>query len=112
MIPTEAGVMDERTPPLQAIIVAPEQGLPIKPFGLNMNVLFATEATGNAISVIIPWHVSTYCKRHGFYEDVFDRGIDMQILRLRRKRETDPSPARAWRWLCLYPTGRATLTNL
>src|SRR5689334_4269546 len=42
--------------PSQAIIVAPEQALMIKPFGLNMKVLLTTEATGGAVSVIIAWH--------------------------------------------------------
>ena len=48
--------MDERTPPLRATIVKPEQGLPIKPFGLDVKVLLTTEATGGAISVLIAWH--------------------------------------------------------
>jgi quercetin dioxygenase-like cupin family protein len=56
LIPIGAYIMDERTPPLQATIVTPEQGLAIKPFGLDMKVLLATEATGGAISVIIAWH--------------------------------------------------------
>lgn len=46
-----------RTPlPLEPIIVAPEQALMIRPFGLNMKVLLTTEATGGAVSVIIGWH--------------------------------------------------------
>jgi len=30
--------------------------LSIKPFGLNMDVLLTTEATGGATSVIVAWH--------------------------------------------------------
>src|SRR5713226_5090882 len=48
--------MDARRSPLQATIVKPEQALPIKPFGLDMNVLLTTEATGGAISVIMGCH--------------------------------------------------------
>jgi hypothetical protein len=48
--------MDARTSPLQATIVKPEQALSIKPFGLDMKVLVATEASGGAISVIMAWH--------------------------------------------------------
>ena len=48
--------MDPTTAPLQATIVTREQALPIKPFGLDMRVLLATEATGGAISVIMAWH--------------------------------------------------------
>jgi quercetin dioxygenase-like cupin family protein len=48
--------MDARTLPLQAAIVAPEQALMIKPFGLNMKVLLTSEATGGAISVVMAWH--------------------------------------------------------
>jgi hypothetical protein len=29
--------------------------------------------------------------RHGIHEDIFDRSVDAQILRLRRKSEADPS---------------------
>ena len=35
----------------QAIIVKPEQALPIKPFGLEMKVLLTTEATGGALII-------------------------------------------------------------
>jgi mannose-6-phosphate isomerase-like protein (cupin superfamily) len=42
--------------PSQATIVAPEQALMIKPFGLNMKVQLTTEATGGAVSIIIRWH--------------------------------------------------------
>ena len=48
--------MDLRPSPLQATIVWPEQALRIKPFGLDMKVLLATEATGGAISVLMGWH--------------------------------------------------------
>src|SRR4029453_8490358 len=44
-----------RTSPLQAVIVEPEQALPIKPFGLDLKVLLTTEATGGAISVLMGW---------------------------------------------------------
>jgi mannose-6-phosphate isomerase-like protein (cupin superfamily) len=43
--------MGARHLPLQATVITPEQGLPIKPFGLDMKVLLSTEATGGAISV-------------------------------------------------------------
>jgi quercetin dioxygenase-like cupin family protein len=45
-----------RHSPRQAIIVKPEQALPITPFGLEMKVLLTTEATGGALSVIIGSH--------------------------------------------------------
>jgi len=48
--------MDARLSPLQATIVKPDQALPIKPFGLDMNVLLTTKATGGAISVIMACH--------------------------------------------------------
>ena len=51
----ETSSLDGRTP-LQPAIVAPKQGLSIKPFGLDMNVLLTTEATGGATSVIAAWH--------------------------------------------------------
>jgi mannose-6-phosphate isomerase-like protein (cupin superfamily) len=54
--PQTEGNKDARTSPLRAIIVKPEQALPIKPFGLDMKVLLTTEATGGAISVILGWH--------------------------------------------------------
>jgi alkylation response protein AidB-like acyl-CoA dehydrogenase/mannose-6-phosphate isomerase-like protein (cupin superfamily) len=44
------------TSPLRAAIVQPGQALPIKPFGLDMEVLLATEATGGAVSVIMACH--------------------------------------------------------
>ena len=47
--------MDARTP-LQPVVVTPKQALSIKPFGLDMNVLLTTEATGGATSVILAWH--------------------------------------------------------
>src|SRR5262249_41137152 len=47
--------MDARTP-LQPAVVTPKQGLSIKPFGLDMDVLLTTEATGGATSVIVAWH--------------------------------------------------------
>ena len=47
--------MDARTP-LQPAVVKPKQGLSIKPFGLDMDVLLTTEATGGATSVIVAWH--------------------------------------------------------
>ena len=37
--------MDARTP-LQPAVVTAKQALPIKPFGLDMQVLLTTEATG------------------------------------------------------------------
>jgi len=53
--PQTGGNNDARTSPLQAIIVKPEQALPIKPFGLDVKVLLTTEATGGAISVLMGW---------------------------------------------------------
>ena len=47
--------MDAR-PLLQPAIVTPKQALSIKPFGLEMDVLLTTEATGGATSVIVAWH--------------------------------------------------------
>ena len=47
--------MDAPTP-LPPAIVTPKQGLSIKPFGLDMDVLLTTEATGGATSVIVAWH--------------------------------------------------------
>src|SRR5262249_54363630 len=47
--------MNARTP-LQPAIVTPKQALSIKPFGLDMDVLLTTEATGGATSVIVAWH--------------------------------------------------------
>src|SRR5262245_13211803 len=47
--------MDARTP-LQPAVVTPKQALSIKPFGLDMEVLLTTEATGGATSVIVAWH--------------------------------------------------------
>jgi len=51
----EISSMDVRTP-LQPAVVTPKQALSIKPFGLDMNVLLTTEATGGATSVIVAWH--------------------------------------------------------
>jgi mannose-6-phosphate isomerase-like protein (cupin superfamily) len=48
--------MDAKNPVPQALIVAPEQTQPIKPFGLDVKVLLTTEATGGAISVILARH--------------------------------------------------------
>src|SRR6516225_11042915 len=47
--------MDARTP-LQPAVVTPKQALSIKPFGLDMDVLLTTEATGGVTSVIVAWH--------------------------------------------------------
>jgi len=47
--------MDAQTP-LQPAVVTPKQALSIKPFGLDMDVLLTTEATGGATSVIVAWH--------------------------------------------------------
>ena len=47
--------MDARTP-LQPAVVTSKQALSIKPFGLDMDVLLTTEATGGATSVIVAWH--------------------------------------------------------
>ena len=47
--------MDARIP-LQPAVVTPKQALSIKPFGLDMDVLLTTEATGGATSVIVAWH--------------------------------------------------------
>src|SRR5262245_65219293 len=47
--------MDARTP-LQPTVVTPKQALSIKPFGLDMDVLLTTEATGGTTSVIVAWH--------------------------------------------------------
>src|SRR5262249_32496010 len=51
----ETTSMDARTP-LQPAVVTPKQALSIKPFGLDMDVLLTTEATGGATSVIVAWH--------------------------------------------------------
>jgi quercetin dioxygenase-like cupin family protein len=51
----ETASMDARTP-LQPAVVTPKQALSIKPFGLDMDVLLTTEATGGATSVIVAWH--------------------------------------------------------
>ena len=48
--------MDPKRSSRQAIIVKPEQALPIRPFGLDMKVLLTTEATDGALSVIIGSH--------------------------------------------------------
>src|SRR5262249_8389710 len=42
--------------PLQPAIVTSKQAVSIKPFGLDMDVLLTTEATGGATSVIMAWH--------------------------------------------------------
>jgi mannose-6-phosphate isomerase-like protein (cupin superfamily) len=47
--------MNTRTS-LQPAIVTPKQALSIKPFGLDMDVLLTTEATGGVTSVILAWH--------------------------------------------------------
>jgi mannose-6-phosphate isomerase-like protein (cupin superfamily) len=47
--------MDAR-PLLQPAIVTPKQALSIKPFGLDMDVILTTEATGGITSVIVAWH--------------------------------------------------------
>ena len=46
---------DARVRP-QPVVVTPKQALSIKPFGLDMDVLLTTEATGGATSVIVAWH--------------------------------------------------------
>jgi mannose-6-phosphate isomerase-like protein (cupin superfamily) len=51
----ETSSLDVRTA-LQPAVVTPKQALLIKPFGLDMNVLLTTEATGGATSVIAAWH--------------------------------------------------------
>src|SRR6516225_6540544 len=51
----ETSSMDVRTP-LQPVVVAPKHALSIKPFGLDMDVLLTTEATGGATSVIMARH--------------------------------------------------------
>ena len=51
----ETSSLDGRTP-LQPTIVTPKQALSIKPFGLDMDVLLTTEATGGTTSVIVAWH--------------------------------------------------------
>ena len=47
--------MEAKSSAPRAIIVTPDQALPIKPFGLDMKVLLTSEATGGAISVILVW---------------------------------------------------------
>jgi quercetin dioxygenase-like cupin family protein len=47
--------MNAQTLPLPTV-VTPEQALSIKPFGLDMDVLLTTEATGGVTSVIVAWH--------------------------------------------------------
>ena len=44
------------------------------------------------------------------HEDVFDRSIDVQILRLRRKLERDPSVPRVIQTVCVCGFGGAGLT--
>ena len=51
----ETSSVDVRTP-LQPAVVTAKQALSIKPFGLDMDVLLTTEATGGATSVIVAWH--------------------------------------------------------
>src|SRR5262249_33230523 len=51
----ETSSMDARARP-QPVVVTPKQALSIKPFGLDMDVLLTTEATGGATSVIVAWH--------------------------------------------------------
>ena len=51
----ETSSTDARSP-LQPTIVTPKQALSIKPFGLDMDVLLTTEATGGTTSVIVAWH--------------------------------------------------------
>ena len=48
--------MNARRSPLQATFVKPEQGLPLKAFGLDLRILLTTEATGGAISALTGWH--------------------------------------------------------
>jgi quercetin dioxygenase-like cupin family protein len=40
----------------RGLIVTPEEATPIKPFGLDMQVLLSSEATGGTISVIMACH--------------------------------------------------------
>ncbi|NVZ53849.1 cupin domain-containing protein [Pseudomonas sp. B6002] len=42
--------------PLRPLVVTPEDGLPVHPFGLDMRILLSTEASGGATSVIIASH--------------------------------------------------------
>src|SRR5499426_441793 len=42
--------------PLEAIVVEPDQALPLSAFGLDLKILLTTEATGGAISVLMGWH--------------------------------------------------------
>src|SRR5215468_1246603 len=51
----ETSSANARTP-LQPVVVAPKHALSIKPFGLDMDVLLTTEATGGVTSVILAWH--------------------------------------------------------
>src|SRR5215468_2472980 len=51
----ETSSANARTP-LQPVVVAPKHALSIKPFGLDMDVLLTTEATGGATSVVMAWH--------------------------------------------------------
>ena len=51
----ETSSTDARARP-QPVVVTPKQALSIKPFGLDMDVLLTTEATGGATSVIVAWH--------------------------------------------------------
>ena len=51
----ERSSTDARARP-QPAVVTPKQALSIKPFGLDMDVLLTTEATGGATSVIMAWH--------------------------------------------------------
>jgi quercetin dioxygenase-like cupin family protein len=48
--------MDAKSPASRAVIVTRQQALSIRPFGLDVEVLLATEATGGAISVVLAWH--------------------------------------------------------
>lgn len=48
--------MTTETTAMGAVIVTPETAHPIKPFGLDMQVLLSSEATGGALSVIMACH--------------------------------------------------------
>ena len=65
--------MEAKSSASRAIIVTPDQALPIKPFGLDMKVLLTAEATGGAqlghrstgyAQYFCGWEVSTRaCRR-------------------------------------------------
>jgi mannose-6-phosphate isomerase-like protein (cupin superfamily) len=48
--------MNTSLPAITPLIVTPAEALPIRPFGLDMQILLPTERTGGAISVLMVCH--------------------------------------------------------